>query len=138
MSDALDALAKLHPRMARVVELRFFGGMTIEQAAEALDVATSTIEADWSFARAWLKRELASERGGGAKGVSPERDMPRDQQGRLLGEHCAGDDLLRSEVESVSRRSTFSPNATTSASKHSRKLSLRPAEPSETSRTRCR
>ncbi|MFT3686066.1 MAG: ECF-type sigma factor [Phycisphaerales bacterium] len=70
VSEALDALAKLHPRMARVVEMRFFGGLTIDQTAAALDVATSTIEADWAFARAWLKRELANEqrrRGEGAE-----------------------------------------------------------------------
>ena len=59
INDALDELAKLHPRMSQVVELRFFGGLTIEQVSLVLGVATSTIEADWSFARAWLRKTLS-------------------------------------------------------------------------------
>lgn len=62
INDAIDALAKLHPRMAQVVELRFFGGLTIEQVSAVLGVTTSTIEADWSFARAWLRKTLTGGR----------------------------------------------------------------------------
>lgn len=56
--DALETLNTMHPRMAQVVELRYFGGLTIDESAEVLGVATSTIEADWSFARAWLKKAI--------------------------------------------------------------------------------
>jgi RNA polymerase sigma-70 factor (ECF subfamily) len=59
LDEALVALAALDARQARVVELRFFGGLTIEEAAEALDVSRATVENDWTFARAWLRRRLA-------------------------------------------------------------------------------
>lgn len=56
---ALDRLAERSDRMARTVELRFFGGLTIEETAEVLGVAASTVQLDWQKARAWLYRELA-------------------------------------------------------------------------------
>lgn len=59
LNDALEELAALDPRKARVVELRFFGGLTLEEAATALNIARSTADADWSMARAWLARRLA-------------------------------------------------------------------------------
>ena len=55
---ALDKLARLHERQARLVELRFFAGMTVEEAADELGVSRSTAEAEWRGARAWLRREL--------------------------------------------------------------------------------
>lgn len=58
LDDALERLAARHPRPERVVELRFFGGLTIEEAAEVLGVSPATVKNDWSFARAWLYREL--------------------------------------------------------------------------------
>jgi len=58
LDAALDRLAGLHERQARVVELRFFGGLTIAQTAEVLGVGTTTDEDDWALARAWLRREL--------------------------------------------------------------------------------
>ena len=58
LDDALHQLAKLHERQARVVELRFFAGLTAEESAEVLDVSLSTIEADWRMARAWLAVRL--------------------------------------------------------------------------------
>lgn len=58
---ALEKLAALDGQKARVVELRFFGGLTAEQAAAALGVSPSTVARDWQFARLWLHRELASE-----------------------------------------------------------------------------
>jgi RNA polymerase sigma factor (TIGR02999 family) len=61
LDGAMMKLAALDPRAARVVELRFFGGLTIQEAAAVLDVATSTVEDDWALARAWLGRELSSE-----------------------------------------------------------------------------
>ena len=58
LDRALEALAKEHPRPARVVELRAFGGLTILEAAEALGVSHTTVEDDWALARAWLSRAL--------------------------------------------------------------------------------
>ncbi|MEM7205405.1 MAG: ECF-type sigma factor [Planctomycetota bacterium] len=58
LHEALDKLAGLHRRHARVVELRFLCSLTIEQTAEALGISRSTVEADWSMARSWLRREL--------------------------------------------------------------------------------
>jgi RNA polymerase sigma factor (TIGR02999 family) len=60
LDDALHALAALSPRMARVVELRFFAGLTIEQTAAVLDTSHTTVEGDWKFSRAWLARRLAT------------------------------------------------------------------------------
>jgi RNA polymerase sigma factor (TIGR02999 family) len=59
LNDALEALAKLDPRQSQVVELRFFGGLSIEETAEALDIAKATVNRDWVTARAWLIRELS-------------------------------------------------------------------------------
>lgn len=60
---ALEALASKDPRKAKVVELRFFGGLSIEETAEALGVSVRTVHADWAFARAWLYRELTAASG---------------------------------------------------------------------------
>jgi RNA polymerase sigma factor (TIGR02999 family) len=58
LDDALEDLARVDPRKAQVVELRYFGGLSVEEAAEALHVHPNTVISDWSIARAWLKREL--------------------------------------------------------------------------------
>ncbi len=58
LDEALEKLAKLDARQAKVVELRFFGGMNVEEVAAALSVSKRTVEGDWTFARAWLSREL--------------------------------------------------------------------------------
>lgn len=58
LDDALTKLGSLSPRQARVVELRFFGGLEIEQAAAALDISPATVKRDWIFARAMLLRML--------------------------------------------------------------------------------
>jgi len=58
LDEALDQLAKLDARQARVVELRFFAGLTLEEVAEALDVSVRTVAGDWRMARAWLSRAL--------------------------------------------------------------------------------
>ena len=55
---ALDKLASLDSRQAKIVELRFFAGLTTAQTAEALGVSASTAEKDWSYARAWLRLEM--------------------------------------------------------------------------------
>jgi RNA polymerase sigma factor (TIGR02999 family) len=59
LADALDALARIEPRASQVVELRFFGGFSVEETAEALDVSPRTVNNDWNTARAWLHRQLA-------------------------------------------------------------------------------
>ncbi|MEO7997159.1 MAG: sigma-70 family RNA polymerase sigma factor [Gemmatimonadaceae bacterium] len=58
LHDALDRLALLDPDQARIVELRYFGGLTIEETAEAIGVGPTTVKAEWAIARAWLRREL--------------------------------------------------------------------------------
>jgi RNA polymerase sigma factor (TIGR02999 family) len=60
LDDALQELAATNPQHSRVVELRFFGGLTNEEAAEVLSLSHATVERYWSFARAWLRRELAA------------------------------------------------------------------------------
>lgn len=59
LHDALQALEKLDARQARVVELRFFAGLNLEETAEVLNVSVSTVRRDWSIAEAWLYRELS-------------------------------------------------------------------------------
>ena len=59
LDEALDALAVLSPRKSKVVELKFFGGLTNEEAAEVLKVSTDTVRRDWRSAQAWLYRELS-------------------------------------------------------------------------------
>jgi RNA polymerase sigma factor (TIGR02999 family) len=59
LDRAIDDLAKLSPRQARVVELRYFGGLSIDETGEALGVSPMTIKRDWVTARAWLFRELS-------------------------------------------------------------------------------
>ena len=59
LDDALRALAAVHPRKSDVVELRYFGGLSLEETAEALHVSVDTVKRDWRFAKLWLLRELA-------------------------------------------------------------------------------
>ena len=59
IDEALKRLAEIHPRKADVVEMRFFGGLSAEETAEALKVSRLTVIRDWNFARAWLLAELA-------------------------------------------------------------------------------
>jgi len=58
LDEALDALAKIDERMSRVVELRFFGGMSVGETAEVLKVSPDTVERDWRMAKSWLLHEL--------------------------------------------------------------------------------
>ena len=58
LDDALSALAKLEPRRAQVIELRYFGGLTVEETADTLGVSPQTIMRDWKLGRAWLAVEL--------------------------------------------------------------------------------
>lgn len=58
LNEALTELAKFDEQKSKVVELRFFGGLTIDETAAALDKSTATIEREWNLARAWLRREI--------------------------------------------------------------------------------
>ena len=62
LDDALRALSAVDERKNKVVELRFFGGLTVEEAAEAMDIAPVTVKRDWTLARTWLYRELRGDR----------------------------------------------------------------------------
>jgi len=64
LDEALERLHALDPQQARIVEARFFGGLTIEETAEALAISPATVKRDWSVARAWLFRELSPGAGG--------------------------------------------------------------------------
>jgi len=60
LDEALEALSRIAPRQAKVVELRYFAGMTDEESAEALKTSVRTVRRDWQFARAWLTRDLTA------------------------------------------------------------------------------
>jgi RNA polymerase sigma-70 factor, ECF subfamily len=62
LSHALDRLAEIDERKARVVELKFFGGLTTEEIGHVLDISTATVEREWSFARAWLYQTLEGDK----------------------------------------------------------------------------
>jgi RNA polymerase sigma factor (TIGR02999 family) len=64
LHEALKLLAQVNPRQSRVVELRYFGGLSIEEAAEVLGVSTATVTREWHIARAWLARELGTRSAG--------------------------------------------------------------------------
>ena len=59
LDDALQALARLDERQSRVVELRFFGGLSLNEISEVLEIAPATVQRDWTAARAWLHREMS-------------------------------------------------------------------------------
>jgi RNA polymerase sigma factor (TIGR02999 family) len=58
LDDALDSLAHFDGRKARVVEMRFFGGLSVEETAAVLKISPQSVKRDWKLARAWLKREI--------------------------------------------------------------------------------
>jgi RNA polymerase sigma-70 factor, ECF subfamily len=61
LDDALERLATIDPRKSQVVELRFFGGLSVEEAAQVLNIAPNTVLRDWRMAKAWLRREISYE-----------------------------------------------------------------------------
>ncbi len=77
LDDALKELAALDPRKSKVVELRFFGGLSVEESAEVLKVSVETVMRDWKFAKTWLRRELSRE--SGARAVAAISSSPRPQ-----------------------------------------------------------
>lgn len=66
LHEALEALARIDARKSRVVELRYFGGLNVEETAEVLGVSADTVKRDWRMARAWLMAELAEKQDSGA------------------------------------------------------------------------
>jgi RNA polymerase sigma factor (TIGR02999 family) len=73
LDEALHTLARLDPRKAQVVELRFFGGLSVEETAEVLKVSPVTVMRDWSTAKAWLYRELTSGTADGLRTMETSR-----------------------------------------------------------------
>ena len=63
LDDALEALARVDERKSRMIELRFFGGLSVEETAVVLDVSPDTVKRDWRLAKAWLLRELRGDDG---------------------------------------------------------------------------
>jgi RNA polymerase sigma factor (TIGR02999 family) len=59
LDDALNTLAEVDARQSRVVELRFFAGLSLEETSEVMGIATATVQRDWTTARAWLHREIS-------------------------------------------------------------------------------
>jgi RNA polymerase sigma factor (TIGR02999 family) len=64
LDEALETLAKFDARKAKVVELRFFGGLSVEEVADVLNVSPETVRRDWRLARAWMQRELVTRKPG--------------------------------------------------------------------------
>ena len=73
LDDALNALAERAPRKAKVVELRFFGGLSVEETAEVLHVSSITVMREWKSAKAWLYRELAGPTANGQRTLESRR-----------------------------------------------------------------
>jgi RNA polymerase sigma factor (TIGR02999 family) len=63
LDEALQKLEQVDPRKGKIVTLRYFGGLTVEETAAALDLSTATVKNEWAFARAWLHREMSGESG---------------------------------------------------------------------------
>ncbi len=106
LDDALKALAVFDPQKARVVELRYFGGLSIEETADVLGVTGTTIKRHWRFAKAWLHGEMQ-------KALTPERwrqveeifqaalDLGPQDRARYVSEACADDAVLQRDVEAL-------------------------------------
>jgi RNA polymerase sigma factor (TIGR02999 family) len=73
LDDAMNALARLDPRKVQIIEMRFFGGLSVEETAEVLKVSPATIRRDWSIAKLWLYRELAGGTGDGLGNLEETR-----------------------------------------------------------------
>jgi len=63
IDEALDRLAQVDERQAKVVELRFFSGLSVEETAEVLQISPATVKREWSMAKAWLHREISNDQG---------------------------------------------------------------------------
>ena len=72
LDEALTRLATLDQQQARIIELRFFGGLTVEETAEVLGISPATVKRDWNMAKAWLNREVRKERSSESGEVGPD------------------------------------------------------------------
>jgi RNA polymerase sigma factor (sigma-70 family) len=73
LDDAMNALARLDPRKVQIIEMRFFGGLCVEETGEVLKVSPATVRRDWSTAKFWLYRELGGGTGDGFGTVEATR-----------------------------------------------------------------
>lgn len=73
LDDAMKALARLDPRKAQIIEMRFFGGLSVEETAEVLQTSPATVRRDWNIAKFWLYRELGGGTGNGTGTVEATR-----------------------------------------------------------------
>jgi RNA polymerase sigma factor (TIGR02999 family) len=73
LDEALNALARLNPRKVQIIEMRFFGGLSVEETAEVLRVSPATVRRDWSIAKLWIYRELGGGTGDGLGTVEATR-----------------------------------------------------------------
>ena len=71
LDEALERLTKFDPRQGKIVELRFFGGLTVEETAEVLGISPKTVKRDWSVAKAWLHGDLKTDHGDSARHYVP-------------------------------------------------------------------
>ena len=109
LDDALDRLAVIDPRKSQVVELRFFGGLSVQETVEVLKVSEKTVRREWQFAKAWLVHEF--ERGEARWTLSaciksnscimPPLEREEDERKAFLREVCSADEVLRREVETL-------------------------------------
>lgn len=79
LDDAMKQLEQIDPRKTTIVEMRFFGGLSLEETAEALDVSIATVRRDWSLARAWLLRELRKKTPSKHRDRAPDRSKRREE-----------------------------------------------------------
>ena len=110
LDDALEGLAKIDPRQSRLVELRFFAGLTLEETAEVLQMSLATAKRDWVSAKAWLSREdpqavvrpciLIAGAGSKNSWTSGLR-LDRAERDEYLDRACEGDAELLDEVHSL-------------------------------------
>ena len=106
LDDALKQLQQRDPQQSRIVELRFFAGLTVEETATVLNISPATVKRDWSMARAWLWRRI--KRGeGGKKQWEKIKELlgphwnANSERAAFLQAACGTDMSLRQEVESL-------------------------------------
>ena len=87
LDEALSRLEAIEPRWSRLIELRFFAGLSVEETATVLELSPATVKRDWSLARAWLFREIGT---GGNRGHSPHRPCMRTSAEMRTSGDCSG------------------------------------------------
>src|SRR5438445_8283061 len=108
LDEAMSALARFDARKMQVVEMRFFGGLSVEETAEVLKVSPVTVMRDWSTAKAWLYRELTSGTTDGLRSMEQVDSLlqsvlehPPEERDAFLRHACAGDKALERDVRSL-------------------------------------